>query len=175
MDALSLHFVCLVPSSEALSDSFQMFHFLCSFSTAAHTSFVSKAVPEARSCLSAHSSLVLPIHFQDSELRYVCSFLYTSGLQLVCSEGPCWCSLCRAEAGSSWSRSCSAAQGVTQCASITAGDKRLSPRAWQQPVSSGLRNSQADAGEVALLRVCPFGAVGVNHNGKLETPVYWIL
>lgn len=35
--------------------------------------------------------LVLPIHFQDNGLRYVCvcSFLYTLGLQLVCSEGPC--------------------------------------------------------------------------------------
>lgn len=44
----------------------------------------------------------------------------------------------------------------------------------EQPVSSGPRNSQADAGEVALLRVCPFGAVDVNHNGKLERPVCWI-
>lgn len=43
-----------------------------------------------------------------------------------------------------------------------------------RPVSSGLRNSQADAGEMALLRVCPFGTAGVNHNGKLERPVCWI-
>lgn len=49
---------------------------------------------------SAHSPLVLPIHFQDNGLRYecVCSLLYTWGLQLVCSEEPCWhAPLCRGQ------------------------------------------------------------------------------
>lgn len=79
------------PAQKPSNDSVQMFSFLCFFGTATHI-LVSKAVPKARSCLSAHSSLVLPIHFQHNELRgvCVCSFLYTSGLQLVCSEGSCW-------------------------------------------------------------------------------------
>lgn len=138
-----------------------MFIFLFFFNTATHISLVSKAVPKARSCLSAHSSLAPCACFAHSfpgQWTQICVCLLIP-VHLRPAAGVLWGTLLTltlhcAEARTSWSRSYSAAQGVTQCVCITAGDKCLSPWVWTEPVSSGLRNSQADAGEIALLRVC---------------------